>query len=920
MKTFPSNTKFKYPWRKYQQKVLAELDFHLEDRHLHVVAPPGSGKTVLGLEVALRLNKPTLILAPSLTIRNQWIQRFCELFLNTNKTPDWISTDIRKPAFMTVVTYQGLHSACSGQTEEEEDEPEEEKETPLKVSKPKAHNKSNLDSIVKGLKAVEIGTIVVDEAHHLMNEWWQTLIKVKEQLDPFVVGLTATPPYDVTYTEWRRYLELNGSIDTEISIPELIIEGDLCPHQDHIYFSMPTTEEYQKINKFRKDMDDLYQKLSHSPILIKALIDMPPWQAPEKYIDWIYDNLPTYTSCIIFLHANNIEIPTTHLKIVTGLENEKELSKVKIPELLYDRIEILLNFFLFQGKELFEDFEEEKENLMNQLRRYGVLERNKVNLLYNQRINKLLVSSNSKINSIKDIVDFEHNHLQSDLRMVILSDFIRSECLSTNGISTEINKIGVIPIFEYLRRNNNDNKQLGVLTGSITIIPINAINRFHELCIEQGMTEFDPLTYEYIDGFRIIKSNAALKNKLVHIITQLFQEGEIEILIGTKSLLGEGWDAPAINSLILASFVGSFVLSNQMRGRAIRTQKDNPDKTSNIWHLVCIDPTIEKGGTDLEVMTRRFRSFVGLSNYEEPTIENGVQRLNVIRNFYTNDVIRGANMVTLSVAGSRQTLKERWEKAIAEGVNIVEEIKIPFYSEQGVEYAKQKKLYMTNTIKYLIADLGLVILGFSSHVLESILQNIKALRTPKDFYYFFILMAITGLFVCGRQTYKTLKLYIKYRDIAKDIKQIGDTLLSALIKQGTIITIPAKLKAIGYSDESGAIYCYLEGGSTFEQAVFVDSMQEIVNVIENPRYIIIRKSKFFAEQIRRDYHAVPEILGRNKKLAQYFSHQWMDNVGPCELIYTRTVEGRKLLLEARVKALSANFTDENISEQVNKWR
>jgi hypothetical protein len=34
--------------------------------------------------------------------------------------------------------------------------------------------------------------------------------------------------------------------------------------------------------------------------------------------------------------------------------------------------------------------------------------------------------------------------------------------------------------------------------------------------------------------------------------------------MATKSLLGEGWDAPCINALMLAGFVGSFVLSNQM--------------------------------------------------------------------------------------------------------------------------------------------------------------------------------------------------------------------------------------------------------------------------------------------------------------------------------------------------------------------
>jgi superfamily II DNA or RNA helicase len=123
--TFPENIKFKYSWRKYQQRVLDHLQEHLEDRHLHVVAPPGSGKTVLGLEVALRLNKPTLILAPTLAIRNQWIQRFCELFLQTETIPDWISRDIRNPKFLTVGTYQGLHAACNNWKSNEEDEDDE---------------------------------------------------------------------------------------------------------------------------------------------------------------------------------------------------------------------------------------------------------------------------------------------------------------------------------------------------------------------------------------------------------------------------------------------------------------------------------------------------------------------------------------------------------------------------------------------------------------------------------------------------------------------------------------------------------------------------------------------------------------------------------------------------------------------------
>ena len=71
---------FKYNWRGYQERVLQEIETHLSDNKLHIIAPPGSGKTVLGLEVVRQLNKRTLILSPTITVRNQWIQRFVELF------------------------------------------------------------------------------------------------------------------------------------------------------------------------------------------------------------------------------------------------------------------------------------------------------------------------------------------------------------------------------------------------------------------------------------------------------------------------------------------------------------------------------------------------------------------------------------------------------------------------------------------------------------------------------------------------------------------------------------------------------------------------------------------------------------------------------------------------------------------------
>jgi superfamily II DNA or RNA helicase len=905
LKEFPKDIKFKYSWRKYQQRVINELENHLSDDHLHIIAPPGSGKTILGLEVAIRLNKPTLILAPTIAIRNQWIQRFCELFLQESITPDWISRDIRNPKFITVVTYQGLHAACNNlrikEEENEEDIEDVEEEIPTNLE---------LETIVKKLKAQKIKTIVVDEAHHLKNEWWQTLTKVKEGIKPIIVGLTATPPYDVSISEWKRYLELNGPVDAEISVPELVIEGDLCPHQDYIHFTLPTDKESENIREFRRNIERLFLEIKQDETLIKAIESHPIWLNPTNQLDWIYTNLSYYSACLIFLNANGIEIPKTHLEII-GYKN------LTIPKLDYNWIETILDFYLYRDKEHFNQFEEHKKSLENRLRRYGAIEKKKINFSHNKKVTGFLTSSISKLNGIKDIVDFEYNQLGKDLRMVILSDFIRKEFfVNTSENTTKLNKIGIMPIFEKLRRQNIDHKKIGVLTGSIITIPKSAFPLFQDKALELGITKINSSNVPYDTNYIQINQSEQLKNDIINIITQIFQSGEIEVLIGTKSLLGEGWDAPAINSLILASFVGSFVLSNQMRGRAIRTQNGNINKTGNIWHLVTIDQTSKTGGDDFDLLKRRFRGFVGVSFKENAGIENGANRLNLPENIYLKEEAEKKNKEMFSYAADRESLKQRWEKALKSGVTLVEEIKIPFKEEK--EYKAVKSLYFYKTIGNLLATLGSGLVGFGLESLQGLGRVAKNIKSAKDLYFYLAIIGATGVAIFGRFTLKTLRLYFKYRDISKDIQQIGNALLNSLIKAGIIHTNNSNLKVKTTIDVWGSVFCHLEGGTTFEKSTFVNSLKEIINPIDNPRYVIIRKNMFMMFLQQKDYHSVPEILGKNKKLAEFFANQWRRLVGNCELVFTRTINGRKALLTSRVKSLSSQFEEK--AEHVNKWR
>ncbi|MFQ7858030.1 MAG: hypothetical protein ACLRG1_02795 [Streptococcus salivarius] len=50
------------------------------DGHLHLVVAPGSGKTTLGIEFIRRFGQQPY-LAPTVTIRQQWVDRIVQAFL-----------------------------------------------------------------------------------------------------------------------------------------------------------------------------------------------------------------------------------------------------------------------------------------------------------------------------------------------------------------------------------------------------------------------------------------------------------------------------------------------------------------------------------------------------------------------------------------------------------------------------------------------------------------------------------------------------------------------------------------------------------------------------------------------------------------------------------------------------------------------
>jgi len=122
-----------------------------------IVAPPGSGKTMIGMELIARHQKPTLVLVHRKQLLDQWVERI-QTYLNVPKT------------------HIGRYSGAKKSTGKE-----------ITVGLLQSFARSKDLSELRD----KFGTIIVDECHHIPAKTFRNVIA---HLNPeYLYGLTATP-------------------------------------------------------------------------------------------------------------------------------------------------------------------------------------------------------------------------------------------------------------------------------------------------------------------------------------------------------------------------------------------------------------------------------------------------------------------------------------------------------------------------------------------------------------------------------------------------------------------------------------------------------------------------------------------------------------------------------------------------------
>ena len=290
------------PLRAYQEDLLAAVD-PADGATLHIVAPPGAGKTLLGLALAVANGRRALVLAPTTIVRAQWAEQARRFVRVPAGAPPDASSDApdeippvadappapgRRGAHLTALTYQSLAVVDdSGPWQEAArrrwiDELARDGRSPararawldeLAASNRSAYTRgirSRAAAVRAGVDELDdaavaallspsararldalvdagVATIVVDECHHLRAHWAVVVRYLSRRLAaagraPTLIGLTATAPSSED-PSYARYHALLGEVDAEVPVPAVIRAGCLAPARELAWFTLPAPEE-----------------------------------------------------------------------------------------------------------------------------------------------------------------------------------------------------------------------------------------------------------------------------------------------------------------------------------------------------------------------------------------------------------------------------------------------------------------------------------------------------------------------------------------------------------------------------------------------------------------------------------------------------------------------------------------------------
>ncbi|MDX6679724.1 MAG: hypothetical protein QOE31_3776 [Solirubrobacteraceae bacterium] len=690
-------------WRGYQSQCLQafEADRAAGRRQTLLVAPPGSGKTVVGLEIVRRLQLPALVLCPTRTIQRQWgdkqalfgaasedlhaltYQSLCQTtdpegMLREAAERVWVRerAGVTGQPLREVVVETG---AWEGQAAERRERDVARLVANMKRRVAAGHLpdlaaaellSANARRRVARLRDAGVRVVVLDECHHLLSLWGALLKAVLDLLEPeHVLGLTATNPRELTADQARLYDQLLGPQDFCVPTPAVVREGHLAPYQELVQLCTPLRSEHEWLAERHARFELVLEQLARVPAdgehlgldvwLLGRLCERRTDAGAQLSWAELARRRPQLTDAgLRWLHARGRQPP----------DGAPRGERFRAALTIDDWVVLLEDYALrCLGADASAEAQERLAALQVALGDLGFALTRRGIRRAGGEVDRVLLSSAAKPLAMCDALACEYDARAGALRAVVMCDSERpprqpqDSPLALTGGGRGL-----------LAAAAGDERLIGtrplLVSGETFAVPAADAGwweaRLQRLAVEGGWTDFAAgLRREPAGDLVIVRhGDAAFSSGLwTAWATRLLGAGETRLLFGTRGLLGEGWDCPPVNVLVDMTAVAADVSVRQMRGRSLRLDPADAGKLASNWDIVCVAPALGRGHADYARFVRRHAHLY--APCEDGTIETGPSHVHPELSPFgppSAERFMAINVEQLELAGDRDAARLRW--------------------------------------------------------------------------------------------------------------------------------------------------------------------------------------------------------------------------------------------------------------------
>ncbi len=823
------------PLRAHQQAALSAFRASPGDSRYQFILPPGSGKTLLGGVIAAELGRKTLVLVPNTAIAAQWLRLWRSAGVPVGEDRSLV-TDV------TVLTYQAIATF----------------DDDIDEGTPMARLHTNARVTIDAIKADPEVTLILDEAHHLAATWGELLAQILDEVGdgPVVVALTATPRDSLSQDEARLVDTLFGPVRYAISTPALVRDGVLAPYRELVWFTEPTSAEREYLQQAAVRWQELVASVMSPGFATTGLLEYldRAWVVHQG-VSWshVEKSRPELARALLRAAHNRL------IAVPTGARLRDEHRQ---PMAVEDWVAILSDY----GRTVLaapDPPEPGWEHLRAGLRSVGwTLTRNGARRGQSS-VDRVLARSGAKAAAAGYLVAQECLVRGPDLRAVVLTDFENVTATPPADIASVL-AAQAGSAWEALARIQADNPTLRVVlvTGS----SVGGAREVLERVRLPGHVVVDRP-----DGSSRIEGSWTPREWVTH-VTKLFQSGAVDVLVGTRGLLGEGWDAPAANVLVDLTAATTSTAVVQIRGRAIRRDPQRTDKVAHVWSVTCVYDEHPRGDLDYRRLVAKHRGY--LAPDADGRIVAGVEHLDDRCGAYAPPVAvdRAAiNAVSLDLAGQLEQSRTAWQ--VGTPYRDVTEVAVRVRPSRRASLGvPEPAVRVWQGWPFAAGTAGAVGLGA-----VAVAAQMPSAASAAA------VVAGSGLGWGAQALWRRMRA----SRIAENVGADG-----MLLAFGRAV---AQAMGPGWAQRvqvvpgaSGEWSVRLSDSAATDSARFAEAVEQVLSPVDYPRYLI---SRWIGSGRAVMWHAVPDQFGVNKAAAQSYAEQWSRFVSRGQLLYTGAVEG-----------------------------